>query len=112
MFEIFDGYEIRDVLGQRRKESDAIKYGSKLDDLQKVFDSYHFEHYYDEIEAAMKEIKKQHKKYLEKKAEEDAYTVKDYKKMLFTPDEATQPEEMIHNIEKTFNVNIMEMGEK
>ena len=28
--------------------------------------------------------------------------------MLFTPDEGTQPEEMIHNIEKTFNVNIME----
>lgn len=108
VFTILNGYEIRDVLGQRNKESDAIKYGSKLDDLQKVFDSYHFEHHYDEIEAAMKEIKKQHKKYIDKKEEEKSYTTKDYKKMLFNDGEGTKPEEMIRNIENTFNVNIEE----
>ena len=108
VFTIFDGYEVRDVLGQRQKESDTIKYEKKMDELYKKINSYNFDSHYEEMEQAMQEIKKQHKKYINKKEEEENYTTKDYKKMLFTPDEGTQPEEMIHNIEKTFNVNIME----
>lgn len=108
VFTIFDGYEVRDVLGQRQKESDAIKYEKKMDELYKKINSYNFDSHYEEMEQAMQEIKKQHKKYINKKEEEKNYTTKDYKKMLFTPDEGTQPEKMIHNIEKTFNINIME----
>lgn len=109
VFTILDGYEISDVLGQRQKESDSIKYNDKLQETYKKLDSYNFEAHWDEMEKNLNYIKKQHKKYIDKKEEEKNYTLKDYKKMLFTPDEGTTPEKMIENIQETFNVNIMEV---
>lgn len=108
VFTIFNGYEVRDVLGQRNKESDSIKYNKKLNETFKKLDTYNFEAHWDEMEKNLNYIKKQHKKYIDKKEEEKNYTTKDYKKMLFTPDEGTTPETLIQNIEKTFNVNIEE----
>jgi hypothetical protein len=109
VFTILNGYEIRDVLGQRQKESDAIKYDDKLQKAIEQLDTYNFEQHWNEMEKNLNYIKKMHKKYIDKKEEEKNYTTADYKKMLFTPDEGTTPEEMIANIEKTFNVNIEEV---
>lgn len=109
VFTILNGYEIRDVLGQRNRESDAIKYDDKLQKAIEQLDTYNFESHWDEMEKNLNYIKKMHKKYIDKKEEEKNYTTADYKKMLFTPDEGTTPNEMINNIEKTFNVNIMEV---
>lgn len=106
VFTILNGYEIRDVLGQRNRESDAIKYDDKLQKAIEQLDTYNFELHWDEMEKNLNYIKKMHKKYIDKKEEEKNYTTADYKKMLFTPDEGTTPEEMIENIQKTYNVKI------
>lgn len=109
VFTIFDNYEISDVLGQRHKESDAIKYDKTLQETYKTFESYNFEQHYDEMEKAMATIKKYHKKFIDKKEEENNYTLKNYKSMLYEPDEENTPKVLIENIEKTFNVKIGEV---
>ena len=86
VFTILNGYEIRDVLGQRNRESDAIKYDDKLQKAIEQLDTYNFESHWDEMEKNLNYIKKMHKKYINKKEEEKNYTTADYKKMLFTPD--------------------------
>lgn len=104
VFTIFNNYEIRDVLGQRHKESDSIKYDKKLQECYKIFESYNFEQHYEDIEKAMRTIKKYHKKYIDKKEEEKNYTLKDYEKVLYEPNEENTPKVLIENIEKTFNI--------
>jgi len=113
IFTIFDNYEIIDTLGQRHKESDSIKYNNQLMETFKKLDTYNFESHWDEMEKNINYIKKQHKKYINKKEEEENYTLKDYKKMLYEGDGegSTTPAELIKNIENTFNIKIVESEE-
>lgn len=108
-FTIFDNYKIDDVLGYREKESDKIKYNKELEEAYKKFDSYNFDNHFEDIEQAIKTIKKYHKQYEEQKEKEKNYTLKDYDKMIYTNnDEVIPPMEIIKNIELTYNVKIEE----
>lgn len=105
-FSVYNNYTFDDVLGSRNKKSDSIKYNELLEVAYKKFDSYRFANHYEEIEEAIKTIKKYHKLYEEQKEKESKYTVKDYQIMLYENGEGVKPIDLIKNIELTYNIKI------
>lgn len=105
-FTVFDNYKDSIVLGSRQKESDSIKYNKELEEAFKKIDNYNFQQHYDEVKKAMESIENYHRLYEDQKTKEKSYTLKDYKKMVYSKNECIDPLELISNIEKTYNIKI------
>lgn len=105
-FEIMNGYKFDDVLGFRNNKVDRIRYSEELSEAMKKMDTYNFDSHYEEVDKAIKFIQKQHKLLEEAKAEAEAFTVKDYKKMVRTDCEGIDSYYLINVIDKTFGTDI------
>lgn len=104
-FNIFDNFKISNVLGSRTKQSDKIRYN---EELKKIIENITLYNIFDNEEKFLqniKTIKKYYNKYKKIKEEEKAYTIKDYKKMIYQ-NENFDGLKNIEILESTFNFNI------
>ena len=108
-FTIFDGYKIDDVIGFTDRKSKKIKYSEELKDAFKKIDSYNFSYYYEEVEKAIKTIKKAHKQLEEAKEIEKSYTLKDWREMMDPGAGCVDPYYIINTIKQTYGADIDEM---
>lgn len=108
-FTILDNYKIDDVIGFTKDKSNTIAYSEELKEAYKKVDSYNFEYHPEELEKAIKLIRKKQKEYKKALEEEGNYTLKDYKKMIKTSSDTTDPYYIINNIKQTFGADIEEM---
>ena len=108
-FTILDNYKIDDVIGFTKNKSDNIAYSDELKEAYKKIDSYNFERHPEELEKAIKLIRKKQKEYKKALEEEENYTLKDYKKMIRPSEDGIDPYYIITNIKTTFGKDIEEM---
>lgn len=108
-FTILHNYKIDDVIGFTKNKSNSIAYSEELKEAYKKVDSYNFEDHPEELEKAIKVIRKKQKEYKKALEEEENYTLKDYKKMIKISSDATDPYYIINNIKQAFGVDIEEM---
>lgn len=108
-FTILDNYKIDDVIGFTKNKSDSIVYSDELKEAYKKIDSYNFERHPEELEKAIKLIRKKQKEYKKELEEEENYTLKDYKKMIRPSADEIDSYYIITNIKTTFNKDIEEM---
>lgn len=108
-FTILDGYKIDDVIGFTERKSKAIEYSDELKEAFKKIDSYNFSYHYEEIEKAIKTIKKAHNEYIKAKEIEKNYTLKDWREMMDPSANCVDPYYIINTIKQTYNADIDEM---
>ena len=108
-FTILDNYKIDDVIGFNKNKSNSIAYSNELKEAYKKIDTYNFESHPEELEKAIKLIREKQKQYKKALEEEEKYTLKDYKKMIKTSSDTTDPYYIINNIKQTFGADIEEM---
>lgn len=108
-FTILDNYKIDDVIGFTENKSNGIAYSDELKQAYEKVNSYNFEHHPEELEKAIKLIRKKQKEYKKALEEEENYTLKDYKKMIKISSDATDSYYIINNIKQTFDADIEEM---
>lgn len=108
-FTILDGYKIDDVIGFTDRKTKKIEYS---EELRKAFDkmtSYNFSYHWDEMEKAIKTIKKARKQLEEAKEIEKNYTLKDWREMMDPGAGCVDPYYIINTIKQTYNADIDEM---
>lgn len=108
-FTIFDGYKIDDVIGFTDRKSKKIKYSEELKDAFEKIDSYNFSYHYEDVEKAIKTIKKAHKQLEEAKEIEKNYTLKDWREMMDPSAGCVDPYYIINTIKQTYGADIDEM---
>lgn len=108
-FTILDGYKIDDVIGFTERKSRAIEYSDELKEAFKKIDAYNFKYHYEEIEKAIKTIKKAHNEYIKAKEIEKNYTLKDWREMMDPSANCVDPYYIINTIKQTYNADIDEM---
>lgn len=97
-----EGKEESEVIGYTDRKSTSIKYSKKLEEAYKTINTYNFDNHFDEIEKAIKTIRKAKKELDKAKEEERQYTIKDYKKMIVNDDKMQH----FNNTNALYNIDI------
>lgn len=79
----FLDYKSKMVIGNRDSKSNEIEYSDDLKNALQKFDTYNFTRHFNELEQAIKTIKKYHNDYIKQKEIENNYTTDDYKKIIY-----------------------------
>lgn len=108
-FTILDSYKISDVIGFTDRKSKKIEYSEEITEAYKNINSYHFQYKWDEMEKAIKTIKKAHDEYIKAKEIEKNYTLKDWREMMDPSADCVDPYYIINTIKQTFNADIDNM---
>ena len=104
--ELFNGrITTGETLGNRQKQSDAIKYNGEVKQAINDLNTYSIFDNEKKFKKNIITINNYYKKYKKAKEEEASYTLKDYKKMIYQHENFNALEK-IDILEKTFNVKL------